>query len=212
MSGRARRTLMMRSVERLVSTSRLYTRPTHGVEVATSFPYAVRRPHGDDLIRIADDLRGLVPPTKIALIRRRHVNPAFAVFLAVDEAQRICGFAHVEHDRVRDEHLGLDLGPLPGVIHLFDDFVAPSHRGQRLHAALTAARLVHAHDRGAPLASILVADSNHASRLSVTRSGFATAFRVVTLHGPTGRRSWPLTRRPAAHLTGHEADRSWRRR
>lgn len=201
MSARARRGLVTRSIEVIISTARVYTRPTQGLANLTApAPYSVRHPRGDDLTRIAIDLRGLIPDSKVSMIQRRAADPAFAVFLAVDGEQRICGFGHLEHDRVRDTHLGFDLGPTAGIAHLFDDFVAPAHRGRRLHGALTAARLAHAHRSGAPVASILVAESNHASRASVRRSGFETAFRVVTVRGPTGRRSWPLSLHARARL------------
>lgn len=182
---------LKRLVDLVILTSRIYTRPTdRSMPVQPAAPYEVRPATPADLARFASDLGHELRPGKAALIRARAEDPQVELFVAALPDGTLCGFGHVEFGRVRDAHLRVDLGPRPSTAHLFDDFVSPTHRGHRLQGALVAARVSAAAERGATVASILVEDSNHASRASVRRAGFAPAQRVITLRLGRPRMSW----------------------
>lgn len=180
-----------RLVETVLVTSRLYGRPTENAQPPEPVdPYTVRPAAADDLARFTSDLDAELRPGKAELVVQRAARPAIALFVAVGPDGAVCGFGNTEYGHVRDEHLRLDAGAWPGNAHLFDDFVAPGHRGHRLQAALLHARIRAAEERGHSSVTILVEDSNHASRASVQRAGFTPWARVLTLKRPGWRRSW----------------------
>lgn len=199
--GHRRRGLLTRVAELVVTTSRLYVASPTPNTFPVAPPYLLRRATPEDLARLETDLSGELSPAKAVLIRARAASDDTEVTVAVDPDGRVCGYGHSHDGWVKDDHLQLDLGPIPGVVHLFDDYVALSHRGHRLQAAILAARLDAARARPSTVSvSILVADSNHASRRSVRIAGFTPVVRVVTLRGPGGRRSWALGTRPGDRL------------
>lgn len=191
MTPRRTRGPFTRLVETVVVTSRLYGRCTADAqppEVADR--YTVRPASGADIARFACDLGAELRPGKAELVVQRASRPDIGLFVAVGPCGAVCGFGNTEHGRIRDEHLRLDAGDWPGNAHLFDDFVATAHRGHRLQAALLQARIRAAAEGGHGSVTILVEDSNHASRASVERAGFTPWARVLTLKRPGWRRSW----------------------
>ncbi len=194
---RRRRGFLTRAVEAVLVTSHLYARPTGQAQhPAVAAPYEVRLATEADLARFESDLAGELRPGKALMLVGRARSPGIALFVVIGPDGRVCGFGHTEYGRVRDEHLGLDLGVWPGAAHLFDDYVSPEHRGHRLQAALLEERIAAAAESGAGQVTILVEDTNHASRASVQRAGFVPRVRVLTAKGPGRRRSWAWPRQP----------------
>lgn len=182
--------IVTRVREAVLVTSWLYSRPIGPADGETHLPaepFVIRRATDTDLARMATDLGGELTPAKATAIRARHARTDMEVFVAALPDGEVSGYGHTQYGWIDDAHYCLDLGAYPGVAHLFDDYVARAYRGHGLQAALIRARLAAAHERGSRRATILVADSNHASRASVRRSGFAPALRVITLRA--GRRN-----------------------
>lgn len=204
-SGRRRRGFLTRVKELVWIDSHLYARAT-GARVVVAPPYCARLATPSDLARLEADLAEELTATKADLIRRRAGDASHQVAVVALPNGEICGYGHIAHGRIEDDHLRFDLGPQPGVAHLFDDFVASAHRGHRLQVALLTLRLDAAEARRAQVATILVADTNHASRASVLAAGFRPVLRIVTLRGPAGRRSWALGVRPKEKI---RASGSW---
>ena len=181
--------IVTRVREEVLVTSRLYScpiRPAEGAANPPAEPFVIRRATDADLARMASDLGGELTPAKATAIRARHARTDMEVFVAALPDGEVGGYGHTQYGWIDDAHYALDLGAFPGVAHLFDDYVASAYRGRGLQAALIRARLAAARARGSRRATILVADSNHASRASVRRSGFTPALRVITLRA--GRR------------------------
>lgn len=175
-------------------TSRLYMLelPAPTPRPAAAAPYLVRRATSQDLSRMATDLGAELTERKAALIAKRHTDPREDVFVAVLPTGEVCGYGHTQYGWIDDTHYNLNLGTFPKVAHLFDDFVAAAHRGHHLQVALIRARTQAAAERGLALATILVADTNHASRASVRRASFNPLLRVVTLRAGGRAASWRL--------------------
>jgi len=176
--------IVTRVREAVIVTSRLYSR-TIGADDGDAYnpaePFVIRRATDTDLARLPTDLGGELTTAKAAAIRARHARTDMEVFVAALPDGEVGAYGHTQYGWIDDAHYALDLGAFPGVAHLFDDYVASAYRGRGLQAALIRARLAAARARGSRRATILVADSNHASRASVRRSGFTPALRVITL-------------------------------
>ena len=201
MTRRRGRGPFTRLVETVVVTSRLYGRSAADARPPqVADPYTVGPASAADLARFESDLGPELRPGKAGMVVRRASRPDIGLFVAVGPDGVVCGFGNTEYGRIRDEHLRLDAGSWPGNAHLFDDYVAMPHRGHRLQAALLQARIWAAAERGDSTVTILVEDSNHASRASVQRAGFTPWARVLTLKRPGWRRCWVWARSPGGLL------------